>query len=63
MSEATETGQDHTITVTFDYSCEEIDGVRVLHDGEVVWQDSSEDVGQYLMHFAPKTPVFIEVQR
>lgn len=53
---------DDVIRVTFDYSCEVIDGVRVLHDDVQVWQDGSYDVGQYLMHFAPKGPITVEVR-
>lgn len=55
-------GGDNVTRVTFDFSCEDIDGVRVLHDGEVVWQDGGFDVSQYLMHFAPKGPVVLEVR-
>lgn len=53
---------EEPIRVTFDFSCEHIDGVRVLHDGEVVWQDSSMDVSQYLMHYTPKGPVVLDVR-
>lgn len=47
------TADEKPIEVWIRFS-DEIDGMEVLHDGEVVWQDNGVDLDQYLAWFAPK---------
>ena len=56
-------GEPVTVTIVLQDEENDLEGVQVRHDDELVWQENSVgDMDQYFRHYAPKgVPVILEV--